>query len=589
MRRRRSWYVIAVLTAFSCKQPAEPASAQPPAATPTRAQQASGDDLTEKMRYCPVTVPGVKTEIEDVDRGIRFVLQAQASEAIAEARRRAHLLSDFTAGRASEKHGGGKGGGFMRNCPIVTRDATVTAEDLPGGVRLTVSPAQQDKLAEFRVTARERFARAPIERAAVVREESSPQGETRLYSGGVADLNGDGTLELVAGGFSAEAKGRRSTLLVYRQHGDAWEPLAEAGWDDGEGSTVRNVQVVDVDGDGRLDIVALGRVGPTSHESKARLAVFDLQNGKLVERAEIEWQSGLYTHGYGLAVADLDGDGTPEIVSGGFQYDGARETGYVRVWSMVHGQLALRAQLTLDGQGSPSMRINDLAIGDVDGDRVPEILVAGRHGPLKTEDTKEHLDKRQEVGDLSVLTFARGKLSTRTRYNWARSSSLRLRTVVVADLDGDHHNEIIAGGQYDADGKPCLGLFGFEHGKLVLRDDASSTVDGITGEIKDLVVAGQGADARVLATGVAGDKPGRHGNVAAWRLDNGKLVTDASVVSRNGEETRARAIVLVPGRAGPTVLTIGHAKNRTAMVGQVLEWPLADLPSARTSEATDGP
>ncbi|HEX7839562.1 MAG TPA: VCBS repeat-containing protein [Kofleriaceae bacterium] len=577
--RERSLLAITLLVLLGCKQSSEPASsASRSPATPPTAQPPAGEDLAEKMRYCPVTLPGVNTEIEDIDRGVRFVLRAQTAEVVAEARHRAHLLAEFTAGRGKEKHGGGKGGGFMRNCPIITRDASVTAEDIPEGVRLTVAPDQQDQLAEFRTAARARLARAPLERATVVREESSAQGETRLYSGGVADLDGDGTLELVAGGFSGEAKGRRSTILVYRQHGESWEPLAEAGWDDGAGSTVRNVQIADVDGDGRLDIVALGRVGPTSHEAKARLAVFDLQDGKLVERAEIQWQSGRYTHGYGLAVADLDGDGKPEIATGGFQFDGTRETGYVRVWSMSSGKLELRAQTTLDGQGSPSMRVNDLAIGDVDGDGRPEILVAGRHGPLKTEDTKENLDNRREVGDLSVLTFARDKLAARTRYSWARSSSLRLRTVVVADLDGDRHNEIVAGGQYDADGKPCLGLFGFEHGKLVLRDDASSTADGVTGEVKDLVVAGQGADARVLATGVAGDKPGRHGNVAAWRLDHGKLVTDASVVSRNGEETRARAIVVVPGATGPVVLTIGHAKNRTAMIGQVLQWHLADLP-----------
>jgi hypothetical protein len=434
----------------------------------------------------------------------------------------------------------------------------------PAATPTTTRPAGEDRYENTRAT--------------VVREESSAQGETRLYAGGVADLDGDGTLELVAGGFSAEAKGRRSTVLVYRQHGDAWEPLAEAGWDDGEGSTVRNVQVLDVDGDGQLDIVALGRVGPTSAEAKARLAVFDLRKGKLIERAEIQWQSAIYTHGYGLAVADLDGDGKPEIVTGGFQFDGTQERGYVRVWSMSHGQLAMRAQTTLDGQGSPSMRVNDLAIGDVDGNSRPEILVAGRHGPLKTEHTKDHLDKRSEVGDLSVLAFEHDKLTTRTRYSWARSSSLRLRTVVVADLDGDHRNEIVAGGQYDADGKPCLGLFGFENGKLVLRDDASSTIDGVTGEIKDLVVAGQGADVRVLTTGVAGDRPGRQGNVTAWRLDHGRLVTDASVESRNGDETRARAIVLVPGKSGSTVLTIGHARNRSAMIGQVLQWALADPP-----------
>jgi hypothetical protein len=419
-------------------------------------------------------------------------------------------------------------------------------------------------------------ASAQAQPARVVREESSPQGETRLYSGGAADLDGDGTLELVAGGFSAGSKGRRSTVLVYRQRGEAWEPLAEAGWDDGEGSMVRNIEIADVDRDRQIDVVALGRVGPTSHEAKARLAVFDLRDGKLAERAEIQWQSGAYTHGYGLAVADLDGDGRPEIATGGFQYDGTRETGYVRVWSMSADKLTLRAQTTLDGQGAQSMRINDLAIGDVDGDGRLEIVVAGRHGPLKTEHSKDHLDQRREEGDLSVLAFARDQLTVLARHSWRRSSSLRVRTVVVADLDGDHHNEIVAGGQYDADGKPCLGLFAFEAGKLVLRDDASSTTEGVTGEVKDLVIVGEGPDARVLATGVAGDKPGRQGNVAAWRVERGKLVADRSLVSRNADETRARAIVLVPGKPGPTVLTIGHARNGSTMIGQVLRWQVRD-------------
>ncbi len=119
-----------------------------------------------------------------------------------------------------------------------------------------------------------------------MRQEESPAGETRLYSGAAGDLDGDGTIELVAGGFSAEDKGHRSTILVYRQNGDDWAPLTEGGWDDGAGSTVRNVQIADVDGDGKLDLVVLGKVGATSHEAKARLAVFDLDGGKLVKRAK---------------------------------------------------------------------------------------------------------------------------------------------------------------------------------------------------------------------------------------------------------------------------------------------------------------
>lgn len=409
--------------------------------------------------------------------------------------------------------------------------------------------------------------------ARVVREEASEAGETRLYSGGVADLDGDGALELVAGGFSAQGKGRRSTILAYRQRGDTWSPLTEAGWDGGAGSTVRNVEIADADGDGKLEVIALGRVGPSSHEAHARVAVFALERGQLVMRAERTWHLGQYTHGYGLAVGDLDGDGRPEIATGGFQFDGTAETGFVRLWSLRDHALVPRGAITLDGQGSPSMRVNDLAVGDVDGDGRTDLVVAGRHGPLKTKDSKR-LDKRREAGDLSVLAFANGELIARARHGWTKGTSLRLRSVVVADLDGDRQHEIVAGGQYDADGKQALALFGFQAGTLVLRHDASSTAAGVTGEIKDLLVARQGKDARVLVTGAMGDQPGRQGDLAAWRLERGALVRDAGVVSRNGDETRTRAVVLVPTSAGATVLTIGHARNQQAMIGQVLEWKL---------------
>jgi FG-GAP-like repeat len=416
----------------------------------------------------------------------------------------------------------------------------------------------------------------PRARAAVTRAETSDPGETRLYSGAVVDLDGDGAPELIAGGFSAQAGGRRSTIRVYRQRGDAWLPLTEGGWDGGAGSTVRNVAIADVDGDGQLDVLALGRLGASSQDAQARLAMFGLEGDQLVKRAEVEWRDGQYTHGYGLAIGDLDGDGAPDIVTGGFQSDGTHETGFVRVWSVRAGELVARATALLDGQGSPSMRVNDLAVGDVDGDGRPEIVAVGRHGPRLTEASKEAADQRREIGDLSVLAFTRGALAIRSRHSWSSGTSLRLRAVVVGDLDADRRAEIVAGGQYDADGKPALAVFGVVGGKLVLRSDASSTVTGVTGEVKDLILAGLGQDARVIAIGVSGDKPGRYGDVTAWRFAHGELVSDTSLVSHSGEATSARAVLVVPGPAGPTVFTIGHAKTRTTMVGQVLRWRRAN-------------
>lgn len=464
------------------------------------------------------------------------------------------------SGKGSGMHGGGGGGGKGRKHAADGKDAE--------GAR---------------------------ERAKVLRVESSEHGEVRLYSGAVADLDGDGALELVAGGFAADDDGRRSTLRIYKEAGKepgkgptqqpglGWAPWLEAGWDGGKGSTARNLEIADVDGDGVLDIVVLGRVGESSHEARARMSIFNVVEGAVVEKRTVEWQEGVYTHGYGLAIGDLDGDKLPEIATAGFQYDGTREMGFVRIWTERKGKLAMRAQALLGAPDVASMRVNDLAIGDVDGDKRPDLVVAGRRGGLKVEGKRRGLDERRETGDLSVLRFAGDKLTTLAHTSWKSGSSLRLRSVVVADLDGDGRAEIVAGGQYDADGRAAMGLFRVTGGKLALVSDASTVEQGITGEIKDLVVVGRGGEAHIVATGVAGASPERQGHVGSWHLASSALIRDEEVVSRNADETRARAVVVVPGADGSAVLTVGYARKQTALVGQVLRWPMRDAEDATPS------
>jgi hypothetical protein len=202
------------------------------------------------------------------------------------------------------------------------------------------------------------------------------------------------------------------------------------------------------------------------------------------------------------------------------------------------------------------MRVNSIALGDLDGG-VPEIVVAGRRGPLKTAATHEDHSLRREQADLTMLSFEKGKLVRRARKSWAKGSTTRLRSVVVADLDGVAPREIVVAGQYDGDGKPFLALLAIDRDRLTLRFDASAPES--IGEIKHLFVDGEGAGARVIASGPTGDKPSRHAVVETWQLQGGKLVKQKTMTSR---------------KDGDTVLTVGHALKGKTMVGQVLSWKL---------------
>jgi hypothetical protein len=129
----RSLLAIAVLVGCgSSSEPKPDPAPAPPAKKPP-------DEMDERMRHCPLALDGATATLADIEGGVRFTIEAPQA-AIAEVRRRAHHIVDFAAKKTREGHGGfdGKGGGRMRNCPVVTDDVTITATDTAGGAQLDI-------------------------------------------------------------------------------------------------------------------------------------------------------------------------------------------------------------------------------------------------------------------------------------------------------------------------------------------------------------------------------------------------------------------------------------------------------------------
>lgn len=125
------------------------------------------DEMDERMRHCPLAIDGATSTVEDIDGGVRFTIKAPAAK-LEDARRRAHHVVDFAAKKTREGHGDfdGKGGGRMKNCPVVTDDVTITATDIEGGAQLDVitAAAHVDAL---RADTRERVTKFPFTGATI--------------------------------------------------------------------------------------------------------------------------------------------------------------------------------------------------------------------------------------------------------------------------------------------------------------------------------------------------------------------------------------------------------------------------------------
>jgi hypothetical protein len=151
---RALWIVAIAACGKSAPKPGEGSAAVPVIAAAPAIDGATArppDDMDEKMRHCPLTVAGATAIYALEPTGTRWEITATAPAATAEIQRRAKHVVEFAAGR-SEKgvHGGGQGGGRMRNCPVLTSGVVISETDLPSGARLVVVPVKPDDAEQIR-------------------------------------------------------------------------------------------------------------------------------------------------------------------------------------------------------------------------------------------------------------------------------------------------------------------------------------------------------------------------------------------------------------------------------------------------------
>ena len=177
----------------------------------------------------------------------------------------------------------------------------------------------------------------------------------------IADLDGDGRPEVLgtSGG----------NVVVLRADPTGWRitthPVSSSP---PAGSGVSAARNVDVNRDGRPDVVALVR----SNDGPPMLATYlQAADGTL----QAPTTTPLPSHSETLAVADVNGDGIPDLVTSG--------TGYAAMVSVLPG-------LAGGGFGEPAStglgeslfptRQGELSIGDLDGDGHPDVALMTRSG-----------------------------------------------------------------------------------------------------------------------------------------------------------------------------------------------------------------
>jgi hypothetical protein len=257
----------------------------------------------------------------------------------------------------------------------------------------------------------------------------------------VGDVDNDGQDEIVMVSFDSESGYSDGIIFIYdaATHVLEWQSgpvLGGHAW-----TGVHSLKIADVDSDGKQDFL---------------IATASLYDGVIIAydgaSRSVKWKTAA-TYGatfMALTIADLDQDGTMEVIGGQRREHTGAAGAFVRVYD---GKTGVEEWRTVDiGYWSG---ITNIATGDLDGDGYHEIVFASQNG-------------------LQIYDAA-------TRAQRWHNSAMSVSTIKIADVDGDNYPEMLlgtpTGSLYSYDGRSYEREWFFSIGSTALSGVTYTDLD----------------------------------------------------------------------------------------------------------------
>jgi hypothetical protein len=269
----------------------------------------------------------------------------------------------------------------------------------------------------------------------------------------VGNVDKDNKPEIVTVARAYNTTQSPAQLSVWQWDGNSLSLKKSAEWSAASDIAHGNsVNAGDLDKDGVLEIVTCGYVNSLKNCS-GQVRVWQFDGTDLSIKANAEWRmvdgysvdnAGNVmgnTIAYNVKVGDVDEDGFPEIVTGGFTYDGEKIKGQLRIWNWTGKNLNL--EKSQEWMTSDITEIFSISLNDVDGDGKIEIVTSGSSAGYSSfaQDAadKAHAQLRVWSWDGHTLTLKQSK-------DWIVGEAVSAWNVGTGDVDNDGVVEIVTVG-----------------------------------------------------------------------------------------------------------------------------------------------
>jgi len=266
------------------------------------------------------------------------------------------------------------------------------------------------------------------------------------------DVDGDGFVEIIAGGFAYQNVGGtriapENSLTIWNWNGQNLASHTSYRWNTTVTNSFSCLYAADADGDGNIEILTGGRFRNGS-KSFTQLGVWSWDGINLVMQSSTELKDLEGASLSSIFVSDLDNDGKSEIITAGRTYDDTKASAQLRIWHLNANRLVL--QKSVEWCAVKEASAISVCASDVNDDGVTEIITCGF----------DH-DLENSTGQLRLWKWDGTALTMEESQEWRMTDGYMLN--IAGNVMGNTIANVVRADDVDYDGLPEIVTGGFTY------------------------------------------------------------------------------------------------------------------------------
>lgn len=259
------------------------------------------------------------------------------------------------------------------------------------------------------------------------------------------DADGNGEIELITAGYLLSPTGNYTQLRIWQLEGSSLKLKTDQALNIANFASINSIFISDVDNDCVPEIITVGRYFNNSQRG-AQLTIWHWNGKSLTLGETVKWCASNDASANSVYAHDLNGDGEIEIITCGYDNDLENSSGQIRIWHWKNKELSLKAV-------EEWRMVDGVCALSIAGNPMGNTIVNNvKVGNVDDDEAVEVVtggftyDGDKVKAQLRIWSWNGLTLILEKSHEWTTGDITEIKSIALGDVDGDRQQEIVTSG-----------------------------------------------------------------------------------------------------------------------------------------------